>query len=103
MGLRNESAALAEQLRIEAAAGTGTVLPQEVDILMHPWRRFGERWRALDRKGFGAYVRLGRLQAAQLDLAMERWHRARREIDTPLSAEDDLRREILVLRQQAAF
>jgi RsiW-degrading membrane proteinase PrsW (M82 family) len=104
MGLRNESAALGEQLRMEAAAGTGAVLPQEVEILTHPWRRFGERWRVLDRSGsIGAYIRLGRLQAAQLDLAMERWHRARREIDTPLTAEDDLRRQILVLRRQAAF
>lgn len=103
MGAHSESAALAAQLRDEASSGTGAVLPQEVEILMHPWRRFSERWRALDRRGIGAYVRLGRLQAAQLDLAMERWHRARREIDTPLEAEDELRRRILVLRQQAAF
>ncbi len=103
MGLRNESAALSAQLRLEAATGSGAVLPQEVDILIHPWRRFGERMRALDRKGVGAYIRLGRLQAAQLDLAMERWHRARQEIDTPLEAETQLRQNILVLRQQAAF
>jgi len=57
-----------------------------VEIRMHPSRRFAERWRALDRKGIDAYMRLGRLQAAQLDLAMERWHRARQEIDTPLEA-----------------
>jgi len=79
------------------------VLPLEVEILMHPSRRFAERWRALDRKGIDAYMRLGRLQAAQLDLAMERWHRARQEIDTPLEAEDELRREILLLRREAAF
>jgi len=103
MGLRNESAALATQLREEAATGSGAVLPQEVDILTHPWRRFLERYRALDRKGMAAYARVGRLQAAQLDLAMERWHRARQEIETPLEAEDELRREILVLRRQAAF
>jgi RsiW-degrading membrane proteinase PrsW (M82 family) len=103
MGLRNESAALASQLRLEAANGSGTVLPQEVEILSHPWRRFAERWRALDRKGIDAYMRLGRLQAAQLDLAMERWHRSRQEIDTPLEAEDELRSRILLLRRQAAF
>ena len=79
------------------------MLPAEVEILIHPWRRFAERWRALDRKGIDAYARLGRLQAAQIDLAMERWHRARKEIDTPLDAEDELRREILLLRRQAAF
>jgi RsiW-degrading membrane proteinase PrsW (M82 family) len=103
MGLRNESVALSEQLRAEAAEARGTVLPQEVAILMSPWQRFVERWRALDRKGLGAYLRVGRLQAAQLDLAMERWHRARREIDTPLEAEEELRRKVLALRQQAAF
>ena len=103
MGLRNESAALTSQLRMEVATGSGAVLPQEVDILTHPWRRFAERYRALDRKGFAAYARVGRLQAAQLDLAMERWHRARQEIDTPLEAEEELRRQILVLRQHAAY
>ena len=103
MGLRNESTALLAELRMEAGIGTGTVLPQEVDILTHPWRRFAERWRALDRKGIAAYARVGRLQAAQLDLAMERWHRTRREIDTPLEAEEELRQRILTLRREAAF
>src|SRR6185312_14232705 len=66
VGLHNESAALSTQLRMEAATGSGAVLPLEVEILMHPWLRFAERWRALDRKGIDAYMRLGRLQAAQL-------------------------------------
>jgi len=48
-------------------------------------------------------VRLARLQTAQLDLAMERWHRERQEIDTPLEAEQELRSEILTLRRRAAF
>jgi protease PrsW len=103
LGLRAESAALSAQLRNEAAAGTGAVLPIEVDILRSPWRRFRERLRALDRRGLGAYARLARLQAAQLDLAMERWHRERQELDQPLEAEDELRQKILLLRQQAAF
>ena len=103
MGLRNESVALAEQLRREATLGAGTVLPDELPILASPWRRWRERVRALERGGVGAYVRLGRLQAAQLDLAMERWHRERQELDTPLEAEDQLRDEVLSLRQQAAF
>ena len=103
LGLRSESVALSEQLRKEAAAGAGAVLPEEVDILSHPWRRFRERLRALDRRGIGAYLRLARLQAAQLDLAMERWHRERQEIDAPLEAEDELRGQIRTLRQQAAF
>jgi len=103
LGLRSESVALAEQLRQEAAVGTGAVLPEEVEILTSPWRRFRERMHALDRRGVGAYLRLARLQAAQLDLAMERWHRERQELDTPLEAEDELRGRILTLRRQAAF
>ena len=103
MGLRNESRALYDQLRKEAAVGAGAVLPAEVDILANPWKRFGERLRALDKAGLRAYVRLARLQTAQLDLAMERWHRERQEIDTPLEAEQELRGEILTLRRQAAF
>jgi hypothetical protein len=103
LGLRNESRALYEQLRKEAAVGAGAVLPAEVDILASPWRRFGERLRALDKGGLGAYLRLARLQTAQLDLAMERWHRERQEIDTPLEAEQELRSEILTLRRRAAF
>jgi hypothetical protein len=103
LGLRNESVALTEQLRREAEAGAGAVLPEELEILTKPWRRFRERLRALDRRGVGGYVRLARLQAAQLDLAMERWHRERQEIDEPLEAEDELRGRIRTLRQQAAF
>jgi RsiW-degrading membrane proteinase PrsW (M82 family) len=103
LGLRNESVALAEQLRQEAVGGTGAVLLEEVEILTSPWRRFRERLRALDRRGVGAYLRLARLQAAQLDLAMERWHRERQELDMPLEAEDELRGRILSLRLQAAF
>ena len=87
----------------EAALGAGTVLPQEVAILTSPWKRWRERMRAIDRGNVRAYFRLARLQAAQLDLAMERWHRERQEIDTPLEAEDELRRQILALRRQAAF
>jgi hypothetical protein len=59
--------------------------------------------RALGQGGFKAYLRLARLQTAQLDLAMERWHRERREIDLPLEAEDELRRRVIELRRQAAL
>jgi hypothetical protein len=44
---------------------------------------------------------MSRLQTAQLDLAMERWHRERQEIDTPLEAEYELRRRVLELRRKA--
>src|SRR3982074_911556 len=87
MGLRVEGSALVRQLRAEAQSGTGTVEPEEVAVLASPWRRFRSRLRALGQSGLRAYLRLARLQRAQLDLAMERWHRERNEIDAPLEAE----------------
>jgi hypothetical protein len=53
---------------------------------------------ALGKGGLRAYLRMARLQTAQLDLAMERWHRERREIDTPLDAEERLRARVIDLR-----
>ena len=69
---------------------------------MSPWQRFQQRMRALGRGGLRAYFRLARLQTAQIDLAMERWHRERQEVDTPLEAEEQLRRQVLALRQKPA-
>ena len=37
----------------------------------------------------------------ELDLAMERWHRERQEIDTPLEAEFEIRQRVIDLRRQA--
>ena len=54
------------------------------------------------RRGPAAYLRLSRLQTAQLHLAMERWHRERDEIDEPLAAEEALRTRVLQLRGAAA-
>jgi hypothetical protein len=56
---------------------------------------------ALTKRGFKAYFALARLQTAQLDLAMERWHRQRQEIDSPLEAEYELRQHVIELRRQA--
>jgi hypothetical protein len=53
---------------------------------------------ALNRTGLRGYFKVARLQTAQLDLAMERWHRERREIDTPLDAEERLRARVIDLR-----
>jgi len=100
LGLHIESRALADQFRKEAALGSGAIMPDEVPILMSPWRRFQQRVRVLGRGGLRAYVRLARLQTAQVDLAMERWHRERQEVDTPLEAEQELRRQVIALRQQ---
>jgi len=102
LGLHIESQALGDQFRKEVARGSGAITPEEVSILMSPWQRFQQRMRALGRGGLRAYFRLARLQTAQIDLAMERWHRERQEVDTPLEAEEQLRRQVLALRQKPA-
>ena len=98
MGLELEGAALTRHLEEEAAGGLGAVRPAEVRVLMSPRQRFRARMAALAHGGPGAYLRLSRLQTAQLHLAMERWHRERREIDEPLAAEEALRERVLALR-----
>ena len=97
-GIRFEGQNMTEQMRHEAATGAGAILPEEVPILSSPWRRFRQRVQAMNRMGVAGYFRVSRLQTAQLDLAMERWHRARRELDSPLEAEDALRRRVIELR-----
>jgi hypothetical protein len=101
MGLQIEGAALARQLAAEAATGLRAVLPQEVPVLVSPWRRLGSRLAALSQGGPRAYMRLSRLETAQLDLAMARWHHERGEIDDPQALEDELRRQALALRSDA--
>jgi RsiW-degrading membrane proteinase PrsW (M82 family) len=98
MGLQVEGNALGRQLAAEASTGEGAVLSEEIPVLVRPWQRFRARLRAFSQNGLGAYQRLHRLQRAQLDLAMERWHRERNEIDEPLAAEEELRRRVLLLR-----
>ena len=98
MGVHYEGEALLDQMRKEAALGTGAILSEEVPILSKPWERLGHRWRAFLNGGLRAYFKAAHMQTAQLDLAMERWHRERQEIDLPLEAEDELRRKILALR-----
>ena len=98
LGLRHEGKVLTAQLQQEAALALGTVLPEEVPILASPRKR--ARWRRAEfmRYGWRGYRWLGRLQRAQLDLAWERWHRARQDIDDPLEAEEKLRQRILAIR-----
>ena len=98
LGLRAEARALRRELAAEATIAGGAVLPDEVAILSSVWRRIEARIRMLRLRGFRGYLWLRRLQRAQLDLAMERWHRARREIDTPLEAELTLRDRVLAIR-----
>jgi RsiW-degrading membrane proteinase PrsW (M82 family) len=101
-GIRYEGQNLREQLHKEAATGLGAILPEEVPILTSPWQRLRQRLHALNRQGFRAYFKVSRLQTAQLDLAMERWHRERKEIDTPLEAEQQLRERVMQLRHWVA-
>jgi RsiW-degrading membrane proteinase PrsW (M82 family) len=97
-GIRYEGQNMLDQLRKEAANGQGAILPEEVSVLASPWQRLKQRLFALNTAGLKGYFKVSRLQTAQLDLAMERWHRERKEIDTPLEAEDQLRRRVIDLR-----
>ena len=97
-GIRYEAIGLVDQMRKEANSGSGTILPEEIPILASPWRRLKQRLHAFRHGGLVAYFKVARLQSAQLDLAMERWHRERQEIDSPLEAEEALRQRVLELR-----
>ena len=97
-GIRYEAIGLVDQMRKEANGGSGTILPEEIPILASPWRRLKQRLHAFRHGGLVAYFKVARLQSAQLDLAMERWHRERQEIDSPLEAEEALRQRVLELR-----
>lgn len=101
-GIRYEGQNLVDQMRKEAATGLGAILPEEVAILASPWQRLKQRLQALGRAGIRGYLKVSRLQTAQLDLAMERWHRERKEIDTPLEAEQKLRERVIELRHWVA-
>ena len=101
-GIRYEGQNLLDQMRKEAATGQGAILPEEVRDLASPWQRLRHRLQAFGRAGIPGYVKLSRLQTAQLDLAMERWHRERKEIDTPLEAEQRLRDRVIQLRHWVA-
>jgi len=101
-GIRYEGQNLREQFRKEALTGRGAILPEDVMILASPWHRLRQRLRAFSRGGFRAYFRLAKLQSAQLDLAMERWHRERKEIESPLEAEEMLRQGVIALRNRVA-
>jgi len=101
-GIRYEGQNLVEQMRKEAATGQGAILPDEVPILSSPWQRLKQRLQAFSRAGLKGYLEVSRLQTAQLDLAMERWHRERKEIDTPLEAEQRLRERVIQLRHWVA-
>jgi hypothetical protein len=99
-GLRSQAAGLTTELTAEARTGSGAVQDAEVPILLKPARRFWLRLVFLRRYGFAASRTLRRLQAAQLDLGTQRWHRARGEAAPDAPPEDLTRQRILRLRYE---
>jgi RsiW-degrading membrane proteinase PrsW (M82 family) len=94
MGGRIEGRSLSKQLILEAANGSGAIKPDEAAILASPARRLAARLAAGPR----GYFKVGRLQRAQIALALERWHREQQGIGRPLAAEQELRDHVLVIR-----
>lgn len=97
-GLRLEGRQLTTQMQAEAATGLGAIQPDEVAVLASPRERRRQRKLIKARGGRRRRQWLRRVQEAQLALAMERWHRARKEIAEPLAAEDVLRRRVLEIK-----
>lgn len=97
-GLKDQAAALAVELRAEAATGFGAVEAPEVPTLMRPLRRLRLRIKALRNGGLAGYSALGRLYAAQFELGMARWHTSRGERDPRDPDDQTLRRRILALK-----
>ncbi len=100
MGLELERRALERHLAAEAAEGHGTVHPAEIPILLRPWQRFRVRWWAQSWLGLKGYRAVSRLQAAQVELGLARWHREREELERP-ELVDQLRARVLALRMAA--
>jgi hypothetical protein len=100
LGLAREGAALRATLPIEVMTGLGAITPAEALALADPGLRLGERLLAARRLGPRGYLRLGRLHAAQLDLAMERWNQARGESAGGPEREARLRRQVLALKDR---
>lgn len=98
IGLRLEAARLGATVRVEALTGYDAITPEETATLLVPKRRLGERILAIRTHGPLGYFRVGRLHAAQLDLAMERW-RAGHESPHDARQEDALRRRVHTAKQ----
>ncbi|TVT38647.1 PrsW family intramembrane metalloprotease [Amycolatopsis rhizosphaerae] len=92
-GLRDQAAGLAVELADEAETGFGALTPEEVAVLLRPWRRFYLRLKALQVAGPAGYLWLGRLYEAQLQLGLARWNRDR-------GAQDRFDPDVRVLRDR---
>lgn len=73
-GLSQQYDALRAEVPAEAAGGHGAIAPDEIDALLRPARRFRLHVDAFRRGGPRAYRAAATRHAAQLDLAMARWH-----------------------------
>lgn len=99
MALRLEHEALARQLNAEVALGQGTIQPAEVGLLLSSNRRLMARLRAGRRLGREGYLRVKRLQQAQIALAEARWHAERGELEMPEETIAQLREVVSALRR----
>jgi protease PrsW len=99
-GLRSFGAGIGDALRAEAASGSGAVREDEIPILLAPKKRLVLRIVALRRYGWAGYRALVRVQAAQYDLAAERWHRSRGESDKYAPSEAELRDGVLRAKER---
>jgi RsiW-degrading membrane proteinase PrsW (M82 family) len=94
-GLRGQVGGLTVELSREAQTGLGAVTPDEIPALLGPALRFFVKFRAFRQGGVAAYRHVARLHAAQFDLAMQRWHRTRWEVD-PRSQDEAALRDIVL-------
>lgn len=97
-GLKAQAAGLADALRAEAALGHRAVTEPEIDLLLSPRRRLLLELRVWRRDGTAGLRHLLRFQQAQLDLATQRWHRARPGADSFIPPEEPLRERVRELK-----
>jgi RsiW-degrading membrane proteinase PrsW (M82 family) len=97
-GLRAQARGLAAALGPEVGSGRGAITAAEATVLLSPPLRFWARVTALLRYGPAAWYQLGRLHAAQADLAMRRWRRTQGTLGGQDADDDGLRSRIRELR-----
>ncbi|MEU5083623.1 MULTISPECIES: PrsW family glutamic-type intramembrane protease [Streptomyces] len=97
-GLKAQATGVARALRAEAASGHRAVTEPEIGLLLSPRRRLLLELRVWRRDGTAGLRLLLRFQQAQLDLAVQRWHRERPGADSFIPLEEELRVKVLELK-----
>ncbi|WP_053755734.1 PrsW family glutamic-type intramembrane protease [Streptomyces sp. MMG1533] len=97
-GLGAQAAGVARALHREAASGHGAVTEPEIGLLLSPRRRLLLELRVWRRDGTAGLRHLLRFQQAQLDLAVQSWHRERPGADSFIPQEQQLRERVLELK-----